>query len=338
LPKRSRVPPVIRPGSRKPTTRWDEERRSQLLVIALGASVVIVVAFIALFGYYQTKVRPKGETVLEVGSRSFSLDYVERRLRYDFSQGTGSVYQSDPTGAPTRLLNEIENEELMRQGAPEKGVDLSDEAIDAEIRTRHNAPASADRNTFAAAYRQAVLDSGLSTQGYRDVVAADIASKAIQPMFLAEAPKTADQVHFRAIIVTTEDAAKAALQRLQNGEDFAVVAQQVSEDTGSRDKGGDLDWFPRGVLESVLDQAVFSLEINQISDVIAGTNAYFIVQVLERQNQRDTTDSQRSTLASQAQQQWIKALSDRLGVATLMSDSQRASILSIVQSEIQKGQ
>ena len=144
MPKRRRVPPVIRPGSRKPTARWDEERRSQLLVIALGAAVVIAVALIAIFGYYQTQVRPKGETVLQVGNRSFSLDYVERRLRYDIRQGN-TIYQSNPSQAATLLLNEIEQEELMRQGAPEKGVDLSDEAIDAEIRSRENVPDNADQ-------------------------------------------------------------------------------------------------------------------------------------------------------------------------------------------------
>jgi hypothetical protein len=338
LPKRSRIPAVIRPGSRKPTSRWDKERRSQLLVVGLGASVVVVVALIALFGYYQTKVRPKGATVLEVGTRSFSLDYVERRLRYDFAQGSGSIYQSDPTGTPTYLLNEIENEELLRQGAPEKGVDLSDEAIDAEIRTQQNVPASADRNAFAAAYRQAVRDSGLTTQGYRDVIAAKIASTAIQPIFKAEAPKTADQVRFRVIVNSTEDAAKAALQRLQNGEDFATVAKEASEHTASAEQGGEQDWTPRGVLEPALDEALFSLDIGQISDVIAGQSVYFIVQVEERQDQRETTDIQQSALASQAQQDWLKGLADRLGVATTLNNSQRTSILNIVQSELQKGQ
>jgi hypothetical protein len=338
LPKRSRVPPVIRPGSRKPTTRWDEERRSQLLVIGLGASVIVVVALIALFGYYQTKIRPKGETVLAVGTRSFSLDYMERRLRYDFSQGTGSVYTSDPTNAATNLMNEVENEELLRQGAPEKGVDVSDAAIDAEIRTRQSVPANADLNTFAAAYRQAVLDSGLSTQGYRDVVAADIANKAIQAMFLADAPKTADQVRFRIIVSSTEDKAKAALQRLQNGEDFAAVATAVSEHAASAKQGGEQDWTPRGILEPVLDQPLFSLDIGKFSDIIAGTSAYFIVLVEERQDQRETTDTQKSALASQAQGVWLKGLADSLAVATTLSDSQRASILSIVQSQVQPGQ
>ena len=337
MPKRKRVPPVIRPGSRKPTTRWDEERRGQLVVIALGAAVVIAVALIAIFGYCQTQVRPKGETVLQVGNRSFSLDYLERRLRYDIREGN-TTYQANPSQATTLLLNEIGTEELMRQGAPEKGVDLSEEAIDAEIRRQENVPANADRNTFAIAYREAVRSSGLSTEGYRDVIAADIAQNAIQPMFEEQAPKTADQVRFRVIVLATEDEAQAALDRLRNGEDFATVAREVSQHAASREQGGEQDWTPRGVLEPVLDEPLFSLEVGQISDIITGQSALFIVQVLERQAQRETTDSQRSLLANQALQEWLNQLRDRLGVTTSLSDEQRNSILKVLQSEAERGQ
>jgi parvulin-like peptidyl-prolyl isomerase len=305
--------------------------------MALGAAVVIAVAVIAVFGYYQTKVHPKGETVLQVGSRSFSLDYVERRLRYDIQQGN-STYESSPSQAATLLLNEIGQEELIRQGAPEKGVDLSDAAVDAEIRSRENVPDNADQNTFAAAYRKAVRASGLSTQGYRDVIAASLAQNILQTLFNEQAPATADQVRFRVIVLTTEDDARAALDRLHNGEDFATVASEVSQDTSSKDNGGEQDWTPRGVLDPALEQVLFSLEVGQISDVITGTNALFIVQVEERQDQRETTDSQRSTLASQAFQEWLTGLQDRLGVSSSLSDGQRNSILGVLQSEVQKGQ
>jgi peptidyl-prolyl cis-trans isomerase SurA len=337
LPKRSRVPPVIRPGSRKPTTRWDEERRGQLMAMVLGAAVVIAVAVIAVVGYYETKVRPKGETVLQVGSRSFNLDYVERRLRYDIQQGN-TYYQSNPSQAVTFLLSEITQEELTRQGAPEKGVDISDAAIDAEIRSREDVPDNADQNTFAAAYRKAVHDSGLSTQGYRDVIAAILAQNALTAQFTDQAPKTADQVRFRVIVLVTEDDANTALQRLQNGEDFATVAKDISQDTSSKDNGGEQDWTPRAVLDPALGDALFSLPVGQISDIITGQNALFIVQVEERQDQRDTTDSQRSTLASLALQQWLSDLQDRLGVANSLNDGQRNSILQVLQDEVQKGQ
>ena len=224
LPKRKRVPPVVRPSPRRPSTRWDEERRSQLLVMGLGAAVVVVVAVVAIFGYYQTKVRPKGETAIQVGDRSFSLRYLERRLRYDIREL--------PTQSPEILvtvLNELPNriarEELMRQGALEKGVDLSEEAIDTEIGRELEVAASADRSAFAAEYRDAVRESGLSTEGYRDVIAAGVAEKTLWAEFQEEVPETAEQVRFRVIVLATEDDAQAALERLQSGEDFAVVAR-----------------------------------------------------------------------------------------------------------------
>jgi parvulin-like peptidyl-prolyl isomerase len=337
LAKRKRVPPVIRPGSRKPKAGWDEERRRQLLVLALGAAVVFVAAVIAIFGYYQTQVRPKGETVLRVGNRSFSLDYFERRLRYDIREGN-TTYASYSSQAPTLLLNEIEREELMRQGAPEMGVDLSDEAIDAEIRNQEDVPDSADRNTFAVFYREAVRSSGLTTQGYRDVIAANIAENVIQPIFVEQAPKTADQVRFRVIVLSAQSDAQAALQRLKNGEDFATVASEVSEHEASRQQGGEQDWTPRGILEPALEEALFSLDIGQISDVIIGNSAFFIVQVEERQSQRETTDTQRSLLANQALQDWLTQLRDRVGVTTSMNDDHYNSILDVLLDETGTGQ
>jgi parvulin-like peptidyl-prolyl isomerase len=337
LAKRKRVPPVIRPGARKPKAGWDEERRSQLLVLALGAAVVFVAVVIAIFGYYQTQVRPKGETVLRVGDRSFSLDYFERRLRYDIREGS-AIYQSNPSQAPTLLLNEIERAELMRQGAPEMGVDLSDEAIDAEIRNQEDVPDGADRNTFAVFYREAVRSSGLTTEGYRDVIAAAIAENAIQPMFVEQAPKTADQVRFRVIVLTTESNAQAALERLKNGEDFATVATELSEHEASRQQGGEQDWTPRGILEPALDEALFSLEVGQVSDIITGESAIFIVQVEERQSQRETTDTQRALLANQALQDWLTQLRDRVGVTTSLSNAQTNSLLKVLQSEAAKAQ
>ena len=334
LPKRKRVPPVYRPRQRGPSALWQEERRRQLLYIGLGVAVVLVAALIALFGYYQTQVRPPGETVLEVGTRSFDLRYAEQRLRYDVKNGLGATYSSNPASAPDLLLNTISSEELMRQGASEKGVDISDEAIDAEIRVREEVPEDAGRDAFAAAYRKAVRESGLTTEGYRDVIAAGLAQNGLSAKFGEEAPQTADQVRFKMIAVLTEDEAKAALDRLHNGEDFAAVAKEVSADTASAAQGGDRDWTPRGVVDAAVDEALFSLEIGQTSEVLAGRNAYYIVQPLERATQRETTPEQRSTLGTVAMTEWLRQLRDRIGVTVKLDNDQRTSILGVLQDEL----
>jgi parvulin-like peptidyl-prolyl isomerase len=226
----------------------------------------------------------------------------------------------------------------MRQGAPDKGIDLSEEAIDVAIGRQEGVPAGTDRNTFAASYRKAVRESGLSTEGYRDIVAAELAEEALRSMFNEQAPKTAEQVRFRTFLVATEDDAETALERLRNGEDFAVVAQELSEDAASGGQGVEQDWTPRGILEPTLDEALFSLKIGEISDVIVDLRGIFIVEVLEREAARQTTPDQQSLLASQAMDDWLDELRERLGVTVTLDEDQRGSLQGVLLDEINRGQ
>jgi len=52
--------------------------------------------------------------------------------------------------------------------------------------------------------------------------------------------------------------AEETLGRLQKGEDFAKLAAQLSEDPGSREKGGDLDWFGTGIMAKPFEDAAFA--------------------------------------------------------------------------------
>jgi peptidyl-prolyl cis-trans isomerase D len=84
---------------------------------------------------------------------------------------------------------------------------------------------------------------------------------------------------------TTEEArskAEAARERILAGEDFAVIAAEVSEDPGSRDEGGDLGVFARGVNVPEIDNAAFSLEVGEVSVIVQSGFGFHIVQVSER--------------------------------------------------------
>jgi parvulin-like peptidyl-prolyl isomerase len=74
------------------------------------------------------------------------------------------------------------------------------------------------------------------------------------------------------------------LKRAKAGEDFAKLATQYSEDPGSKEKGGELPEFPRdaqGVPPELL-AAAFSMNPNQISDVITMELGYDIIKLLEK--------------------------------------------------------
>jgi peptidyl-prolyl cis-trans isomerase D len=83
--------------------------------------------------------------------------------------------------------------------------------------------------------------------------------------------------------------AEGALQRLRDGEDFAAVAVEVSEDPATRDEGGDLGFVARGRLEETFEEAAFSLEPGTISDLVETRFGLHIVKVEERQAERVQT-------------------------------------------------
>ena len=76
--------------------------------------------------------------------------------------------------------------------------------------------------------------------------------------------------------------AEAVLTALQNGEDFATVAKQHSEDTATAEQGGDLGYFPRGQMVAPFEEAAFSLPVGQLSDLIRTPFGWHILRVEDK--------------------------------------------------------
>jgi peptidyl-prolyl cis-trans isomerase C len=71
------------------------------------------------------------------------------------------------------------------------------------------------------------------------------------------------------------------LKRARAGEDFGKLAKQYSEDPGSKDNGGEYT-FPRGQMVQEFEAAAFSLNTNQISDVVTTQFGYHIIKLYEK--------------------------------------------------------
>ena len=70
-------------------------------------------------------------------------------------------------------------------------------------------------------------------------------------------------------------------QRILDGEDFAELAKQYSEDPVSAPDGGDIGLFPRGMMIKEFDDAAFSLKVGEISEVIETLYGLHIIRVDE---------------------------------------------------------
>jgi len=79
-----------------------------------------------------------------------------------------------------------------------------------------------------------------------------------------------------------EELANQVLERLDAGESFAEVAEEVSEDPGSKANGGDLGYFARGQMVPEFDEVAFSLEPGTRSELVRTDYGYHVIRVEDR--------------------------------------------------------
>jgi peptidyl-prolyl cis-trans isomerase D len=70
----------------------------------------------------------------------------------------------------------------------------------------------------------------------------------------------------------------AALARIQAGEDFEKVAAELSEDPGSKDRGGDLGLFPRGQMVPAFEDVAFQQKDGETSQVVRTDFGFHVIR------------------------------------------------------------
>jgi parvulin-like peptidyl-prolyl isomerase len=139
----------------------------------------------------------------------------------------------------------------------------------------------------------------------RLIIRPAIARQRVQAQLQSQVPARADQIHAQHILVATKDAADAVETRLQNGEDFAAVAKEVSTDTSTAGNGGDLGWFPKGIMVAPFENAAFALDAGQVSDPVQSSFGWHVIKVLEKEPDRPLTLSTLQTLKNNAYTKWL---------------------------------
>lgn len=135
---------------------------------------------------------------------------------------------------------------------------------------------------FADRVEEYLAATGMSREVFDERVRDFWWRQLLEQAAVAEVPTSSPQVRARHILLTNEEDAALAKQRLEEGEDFAELAAEMSLDPGSKENGGDLGWFPKGVMTPTFEVAAFALEPEQVSDPIQSPFGFHIIQVLER--------------------------------------------------------
>jgi peptidyl-prolyl cis-trans isomerase D len=80
---------------------------------------------------------------------------------------------------------------------------------------------------------------------------------------------------------------------------FEELAIQYSQDTGSATKGGDLGSFGRGAMVKPFEDAVFSMKVNQISDLVESEFGYHIIKLTGITGESSSFDQQRPQIKAE---------------------------------------
>lgn len=130
--------------------------------------------------------------------------------------------------------------------------------------------------------KKTLLDMyGMSERDFKKMVREQVQKEKVRSEVIA-------QVKVDHIFTKDEARAKDIVDRLKKGEDFAALAKQYSEDTKSRDNGGDLGWLAKGqlVLDNnplpEFDEAAFKAKIGEIIGPIKISAGFEIFKVEAR--------------------------------------------------------
>ena len=192
---------------------------------------------------------------------------------------------------------------LTEQAAAEAGVIVSDEEVDAYIQ------AMIEENGGEEAFQAKLAEWGETTQDAWREVRAQLIGMAMTQRIIENVPTAAEHVHARHILVDTSVEAERILAQVLAGTDFATLAKSYSQDSSTRESGGDLGFFPQGILVAPeVEDAAFALQPGQFSGVVTSPLGFHIVQVVERDPARPVSPESLRLMQDRAVQDWIEGL------------------------------
>jgi hypothetical protein len=143
--------------------------------------------------------------------------------------------------------------------------------------------------------------ASLSEADLRWVLTMQLLRQKVYDAITADISRQQDQVWARHIVVSDQTQSQSIYGRLVKGEIFETVATEVYSGTTNTI---DLGWFGKGKLDTNAENAVWAMQIGQLSEPIQTTSGWEIYQVLGHEV-RTLTDSELDTLKQTDFQNWI---------------------------------
>ncbi|MFV1858106.1 MAG: peptidylprolyl isomerase [Anaerolineales bacterium] len=206
-----------------------------------------------------------------VNGEAISLAAFEREVaRFEAANAALGIDLATLGDYRAEVLDQLVDLSLLSQFAMIQGMELSETELDERFE------AVVVSNGVAAGYTEDEFRSELR----REILAARAVGSITDVL-----PSQVEHTSARHILVATREEAEALLEDLANGADFGTLAVIHSRDPSTRPAGGELGWFPKGLLTMPeVEEAAFSLQPGEVSGVIESALGFHVLEVLGRED------------------------------------------------------
>ena len=196
-----------------------------------------------------------------------------------------------------QVLDWMIDQVLIEQASSSMGITVLEAEVEAEVSRMKGGDEERLEKWLAA--------NGLTASSLRQQLRVDLITSAVRDRVTASVQRRAEQIHVRHILVSDQEVAQSALERLRQGQDFVTVARDVSEDGTTRASGGDLGFLPRGVMSPAFEEAAFALEPGEISDLVRSDFGFHIIQVVKIEPEHPVSDELWPVVQQRVFESWL---------------------------------
>ncbi|GEM_PF-1686985 len=336
---------VARPAARAGRTRTvvrphQRNERGTRVAWLVGGGVAVIVLLLLGAGYYNDNIGPARDTALRVGKHDVSLGYYRDRLKAATLDNNGPGTQADAFNKLSSVTDTIEEEQIYLQRAALLGVTVDEQDIAAAEAQLVQAPVSngkldpKDYSVYELQLRAQLQKDGLSLGQFREIARANALKSKVLDHFKAAVPAQTLAVKGEALTFDSEAKARAAQQRLENGDAFTDVGNDLlANPSDGHAQPFDFTPVPYGIMTAPLNAAnvedvASKLSPGEVSDVIKvdpttpnGSATWVLITITDRDSNHAVSDVQKQQLALAQRDTWVVNQKTAIGVKSFLDQS-----------------
>jgi len=240
------------------------------------------------------------ESYLGTVSQTVLDELIEDALIQEKAREAGLVVTAQEV---TQAISDMINDQARSSASASPSTSITDT-------TRLPTPTPLSQADVDKVYQEALVGMKLSDKAYRTIVEHSLLRQKVQEFLASQVMTTGLVVHVQMVQADSQEEADSALKRVESGEDFAMVAREVSTDTQTVETGGDLGWVAAGQLSSrygeAVDTAIFSMEAGT-ARVVESNGRFYLLRVVERNENGPLPAEVVSSRRNSALNDWLTA-------------------------------